>query len=90
MNEVNKATELLKKVFATSKGRLITHTNEEYDAVIREIGAYLYDITFLGTNPDGIIKEFLNNPIGFNKEQMAALIGVDVLGNKIKEKDMVP
>ena len=85
MNEVNTATELLKKVFATSKGRLITYTNEEYDAVLREIGAYLYDITFLGTDPAIAIKEFLTNPIGFNKEEMAALIGVDVLGNKLEE-----
>lgn len=90
MNEVNTATELLKKVFVASKGRLITHTNKEYDAVLTEIGAYLYDVTFLGTDPDGIIKEFLTNPIGFNKAQMAGLIGVDVLGNKIKEKDMIP
>ena len=90
MNEVNTATELLKKVFTVSKGRLITHTNTEYDAGLREIGAYLYDITFLGTNPDTVIKEFLTNPIGFNKEQMAGLISVDVLGNKIKEKDMIP
>lgn len=85
MNEVNKATELLKKVFVASKGRLITHTNEEYDAVIREISNYLYDVIFLGTDPAIAIKEFLNNPIGFNKEEMAALIGVDVLGNKLEE-----
>lgn len=85
MNEVNTATELLKKVFTVSKGRLITHTNTEYDAVIREIGAYLYDITFLGTDPKIAIEEFIKNPIGFNKEELAALVGIDILGNKIKE-----
>ena len=84
MNEINIATDLLKKIFVVSKGRLITHTNEEYDAVMTEIGAYLYDIAFLDSDPAITIKEFIVNPIGFNKAELAALIGIDILGDKIK------
>ncbi len=83
MNEVNKANDLLKKIFVASKDRLITVTNEEYDAVLTEIGAYLYDITFLGTDPAIAIKEFIDNPIGFNKEELAATVGIDLMGNKL-------
>ena len=83
MNEVNIANDLLKRVCVASKGRLITVTNPEYDKVITEIGAYLYDITYLGTDPAIAIKEFIDNPIGFNKEGLAATVGIDLLGNKL-------
>ena len=83
MNEVNIANDLLKRIFVASKGRLLTVTNEEYDKIITEIGAYLYDITFLDTDPAIAIKAFIDNPIGFNKEELAATVGIDLLGNKL-------
>ena len=84
MDEVNIANDLLKKVFVAAKNRLITVTNEEYDAVLTEIGAYLYDINITGTNPALAIEAFIRNPIGFNKEEVAATVGIDLQGNKLK------